>query len=129
MLHKANSLLHLEHKFIFLPLIDTNRMQKIHQKKKFLLQICSIYFSNSFLMNNLISHFHSPGKFLLILWDLEWRSSPPSSLSIPSSLCVTPPPTLCMLLICHHIALPMYLSYILYSTHVIYHMYIYFNYV
>lgn len=52
----------------------------------------ALYFRNTFPLNNLISHFHSPGKFLLILWGLTWRVPPPgSSLSIFSSLCVSSP--------------------------------------
>lgn len=50
----------------------------------------ALYLRDTFPLNNLISHFHSPSKFLLILWGLTWWLLPPrSSLSISSNLCVT----------------------------------------
>lgn len=54
------------------------------------LNMQSLYLRNSSLLNNLISHFRSPGKFLLVLCGPALGSSPPSTLSIPSSLCVVP---------------------------------------
>lgn len=56
--------------------------RKVIKGKNSCLHIHILYFRDTFPLNNLISHFHSPGKFLLILWGWMWRLPPPKELSL-----------------------------------------------